>query len=154
MNWHLGPQSVGRASVQPHTHPRRRCPHVPFPGMNILLVARCKDRLASCAAELQEKYGMQTRTCLVDLQTAGPLDWARIEAAMQGLQVSDCRQTAACMNMALCGVRSLTAALTTASLFLPCMAMLFLPPYRHRPPHILSILLPLLPHLTHRSASC
>ncbi|KAI7844061.1 hypothetical protein COHA_002205 [Chlorella ohadii] len=55
--------------------------------MNILLVARCKDRLASCAAELQDKYGVQTRTCLVDLQTAGPQDWARIEAAMQGLQI-------------------------------------------------------------------
>ncbi|PRW57982.1 very-long-chain 3-oxoacyl- reductase 1-like [Chlorella sorokiniana] len=56
-------------------------------GMNILLVARCKDRLTACAAELQSKHGVQTRTCLVDLQRAGPEDWARIEAAMQGLQV-------------------------------------------------------------------
>lgn len=55
--------------------------------MNILLVARCKDRLAACAAELQSKHGVQTRTCLIDLQTAGPEDWARIKAAIKGLQV-------------------------------------------------------------------
>lgn len=54
-------------------------------GVNVLLVARREARLASLAAELGAKHGVETRTLVADL-TAPDLD-AKIEAATGELEI-------------------------------------------------------------------
>lgn len=65
--------------------------HIPVPcapaGLNILLVSRPESPLAACAADLEARYGVATRTCAVDLCVMGPQERRALEAALEGLEV-------------------------------------------------------------------
>lgn len=55
-------------------------------GLNLVLISRTESKLQDCAAELRERYGVDTRICPADLSKATPDTFAKIGAALEGLE--------------------------------------------------------------------
>lgn len=58
-----------------------------FAGLNLVLISRTESKLKDCAAELEAAHGIEARTVAVDLCKATPADYARVAAALEGLEV-------------------------------------------------------------------
>ncbi|KAI7845568.1 hypothetical protein COHA_000857 [Chlorella ohadii] len=56
-------------------------------GLNIMLISRSEPKLRECAAELKERYGVDTRWLAADLCKAGPETYNPIRAALQSIEV-------------------------------------------------------------------
>ena len=52
----------------------------------MLLVSRTEAKLEAVAAELAAAHGVEAQHVAADLARATPTDWARIEAALEGLE--------------------------------------------------------------------
>ena len=60
-------------------------------GLNLVLISRTESKLKECAAELENKHGVEARYVVADLCKATPETFASIGAALQGLEASCCR---------------------------------------------------------------
>lgn len=63
------------------------CKQLARKGLNLVLISRTESKLQDCAAELRERYGVDTRICPADLSKATPDTFAKIGAALEGLEV-------------------------------------------------------------------
>jgi len=57
-------------------------------GMNVVLVARNEEKLKEVAEELKSKYGVETKTIVVDFNSADPSIYKKVEDELQGLTVT------------------------------------------------------------------
>ncbi|KDD76510.1 hypothetical protein H632_c200p1 [Helicosporidium sp. ATCC 50920] len=55
--------------------------------MNVVLVARNEAALKTLASELEAEHGVSTRCVAADLSDPSPAVWARLRAAVEGLEV-------------------------------------------------------------------
>lgn len=53
-----------------------------------MLISRSELKLKECAAELQERYGVDTRWLAADLCKAGPETYAPMRAALESIEAS------------------------------------------------------------------
>ncbi|KAL4430884.1 hypothetical protein ABPG75_006140 [Micractinium tetrahymenae] len=63
------------------------CEQLARKGLNVVLISRTESKLQDCAAELRERYGVEARVCSADLSKATPETFAKIGAALEGLEV-------------------------------------------------------------------
>ncbi|KAL4426395.1 hypothetical protein ABPG77_004689 [Micractinium sp. CCAP 211/92] len=63
------------------------CKQLARKGLNLVLISRTESKLQDCAAELRGKYGVEARICPADLCEATPETFAKIGAALEGLEV-------------------------------------------------------------------
>lgn len=56
-------------------------------GLSLVLISRTESKLQQAAAELQGKHGVQVKYVAADLCKAGPETFAKIGAALEGLEV-------------------------------------------------------------------
>lgn len=74
--------------------PQLTPPPPPAAGLNLVLISRTESKLQDCAAELRGKYGVEARICPADLCNATSETFAKIGAALEGLEAR--RRLAAC----------------------------------------------------------
>lgn len=55
--------------------------------MNLVLISRTESKLRDAAAELANAYGVETRVCAADLCRPDDASFARLGAALAGLEV-------------------------------------------------------------------
>ncbi|EFN59097.1 hypothetical protein CHLNCDRAFT_56728 [Chlorella variabilis] len=63
------------------------CEELAKKGLNLVLISRTESKLKEVAAELSGKFGVEARYVAADLCKAGPDTFAKIGAALEGLEV-------------------------------------------------------------------